>query len=136
MFSPLWFIDPDGNFIPDLAREVPTIENGGLSADGLTWKIKLRSDVKWHDGTPFTSKDVRFSWEFTGNADVPIVRRAVQTQVSAIDTPDDYTVVMHWKQLDARANAVSRDELYLYPEHIIRPLFASTPSCFQCITTV
>ena len=51
VFSPLWFIDPDGKFVPDLAREVPTVENGGLSADGLTWKIKLRSDVKWHDGT-------------------------------------------------------------------------------------
>jgi len=38
VFSPLWFIDPDGKFVPDLAREVPTVENGGLSADGLTWK--------------------------------------------------------------------------------------------------
>ena len=34
VFSQLWFIDPDGNFVPDLAREIPTIENGGLSADG------------------------------------------------------------------------------------------------------
>ncbi|MFX5494377.1 hypothetical protein ABTD62_21785, partial [Acinetobacter baumannii] len=34
LFSPLWFIDAEGRFVPDLAREVPSVENGGLSADG------------------------------------------------------------------------------------------------------
>ena len=61
LFSTLWFVDPDGRFVPDLAREVPSLENGGLSADGLTWKIKLRTDAKWHDGTAFTAEDVKFS---------------------------------------------------------------------------
>jgi ABC-type transport system substrate-binding protein len=38
------------NFIPQLAAEVPTVDNGGISADGLSWKIKLCSGVTWHDG--------------------------------------------------------------------------------------
>src|SRR5260370_40954817 len=59
IFSQLWFIDPDGNFVPDLAREIPAIENGGRSSHGLTWKLKLRSDVKWHDGTAVTAGDAR-----------------------------------------------------------------------------
>lgn len=121
--------DSEARLIPMVAERVPSFDDGTwvLNPDGtmrVTWH--LRPNAKWHDGTPFTSKDVRFSWEFTGNADVPLTRRSVQTNVTAIDTPDEHTVVMHWKQPDARANAVSRDELHLYPEHIMRPLFAST----------
>jgi peptide/nickel transport system substrate-binding protein len=63
VFDPLFAIDPDGKFTPALAVEVPTVENGGISADGLTWKIKLRDGVKWHDGTPFTADDVKFTLE-------------------------------------------------------------------------
>lgn len=63
LFDPLFAIDPDGKFIPALAVEVPSVENGGISADGLSWKVKLRDDVKWHDGTPFTAEDVKFTLE-------------------------------------------------------------------------
>jgi len=63
IFSPLWTVDPSGKMLPRLALEVPTVENGGLSPDGLTWSIKLRPGVKWHDGTPFTADDVKFSIE-------------------------------------------------------------------------
>ncbi|NKN37426.1 peptide ABC transporter substrate-binding protein [Agrobacterium sp. a22-2] len=63
LFDPLFAIDPEGKFTPALAIEVPTVENGGISADGLAWKVKLRDDVKWHDGTPFTAEDVKFTLE-------------------------------------------------------------------------
>ncbi|MCM2474648.1 peptide ABC transporter substrate-binding protein [Rhizobium sp. CG5] len=63
VFDPLFAIDPDGKFTPALAIDVPTVENGGISADGLSWKVKLRDDVKWHDGTPFTAEDVKFTLE-------------------------------------------------------------------------
>ncbi len=43
LFSPLWGVDPDGKFFPVLATEVPTAENGGVSADGLNWHVKLRA---------------------------------------------------------------------------------------------
>ena len=43
VFSPLWNVDARGNFIPQLATEVPTIGNGGISEDGLEWRVKLRS---------------------------------------------------------------------------------------------
>ena len=60
LYSPLWGVSPSGQLIPRLALEVPTVANGGLSADGLTWSLKLRPGVKWHDGTPFTSADVAY----------------------------------------------------------------------------
>ncbi len=50
VFSPLWNVDAKGNFNPQLAAEVPTIGNGGISEDGLEWRIKLRPGVMWHDG--------------------------------------------------------------------------------------
>ncbi|HEY5299452.1 MAG TPA: hypothetical protein VIJ55_02140, partial [Acetobacteraceae bacterium] len=50
LFSPLWGVDASGNFVPQLATEVPTVANGGISADGQSWRVKLRNDVKWHDG--------------------------------------------------------------------------------------
>ncbi|HWK44481.1 MAG TPA: peptide ABC transporter substrate-binding protein [Stellaceae bacterium] len=61
LFNPLWGVDPQGNFTPQLAREVPSIENGGVSKDGLVWKLRLREGVTWHDGTPFTAEDVKFT---------------------------------------------------------------------------
>jgi len=63
IFDPLFDVDSDGSFYPILAREVPTVENGGISADGLQWRIHLRDDVTWHDGKPFTAEDVKFNLE-------------------------------------------------------------------------
>jgi peptide/nickel transport system substrate-binding protein len=67
LFSPLWGVDDNGNFFPQLAAEIPTVENGGISEDGLTWKIKLRPGVTWHDGAPFTTDDVKFTLELINN---------------------------------------------------------------------
>jgi oligopeptide transport system substrate-binding protein len=47
---------------PDLATEVPTTSNGGISSDGLTYTIKLRKDVTFSNGDKFTSADVLYSW--------------------------------------------------------------------------
>src|SRR3954464_1224200 len=76
LFSGLWRVDPKGNFTPELAAEIPSLENGGISADGLTWRIKLRDGVKWHDGTPFTAEDVKFNIELINNPNFRAGRRA------------------------------------------------------------
>ncbi len=64
VLEPLANIGPDGQFVPVLAAEIPTLENGGVSEDltSITWT--LREDVLWSDGTPFTAADVIFTWEY------------------------------------------------------------------------
>lgn len=99
LFSTLWYIDPQGRFQPDLAREVPTLDNGGLSADGLTWKVKLRNDAKWHDGTPFTAEDVKFSIDLINNTAFRARNRVGHNLVHDIKVvaPDE----IHWRMESA-----------------------------------
>ena len=63
-YEPLAGWDADGNLYPVLAAEIPSRENGGLSADGRSVTWKLKRGVTWHDGQPFTADDVVFNWEF------------------------------------------------------------------------
>jgi peptide/nickel transport system substrate-binding protein len=67
LFSPLWGVDEQGNFFPQLAAEVPSVANGGISEDGRSWRIKLRPGVTWHDGHPFSADDVKFTLELLNN---------------------------------------------------------------------
>ncbi len=50
---------------PVLVKEMPTTENGGISADGKTITLKLRDDLVWSDGTPLTSADFAFTYQMT-----------------------------------------------------------------------
>ncbi|MBC5815461.1 MAG: peptide ABC transporter substrate-binding protein [Candidatus Eremiobacteraeota bacterium] len=96
--DPLIDIDPKGNEVPILAAQVPTLDNGGIAKDGLTYTYKLRQDVKWHDGAPFTSADVKFSWQSVMNPKNNVVSVRGYDQVQSVDTPDKYTIVFHLKK--------------------------------------
>src|SRR5207247_1867787 len=66
-YEPLAAWDPEGNLVPVLAAEIPDLENGGLTPDGMSVTWKLRKDVAWHDGRPFTADDVVFNWEYAAD---------------------------------------------------------------------
>jgi peptide/nickel transport system substrate-binding protein len=66
-YEPLAAWDPDGNLVPVLAAEIPEIENGGVAPDGMSVIWKLKGDVAWHDGRPFTADDVVFNWEYAAD---------------------------------------------------------------------
>jgi len=61
VFEGLLKFDKDLNLVPAVAKEVPTVANGGISADGKTYTYHLRNDVKYSDGKPVTAKDFEYS---------------------------------------------------------------------------
>lgn len=88
-------IDQNGEFVPMLAEELPTLDNGGLSPDYaiVTWKLK--PDLKWSDGEPLTSDDVKFTWEVLSNPDSgALTGTGGFDQIASVDTPDDLTAVI------------------------------------------
>ena len=62
-YEPLAAWDADGNLVPILADGIPSHENGLLAKDGTSVTWKLKKNVQWHDGKPFTADDVIFSYE-------------------------------------------------------------------------
>ncbi len=99
--EPLARFDPAGVIQPTLAAEIPTVENGGVAADftSITWT--LRDDVMWSDGTPFTSDDVLFSWEYCTNGtadpeDDLTGCSADFTTVESIEVDGDFSVTVNF----------------------------------------
>jgi peptide/nickel transport system substrate-binding protein len=98
MFEPLLHANVQGMPVPALAAQVPTPENGGISKDGLTITYHLRHGVKWTDGVPVTSKDVLWSWRAIMNKNNNVISQHGYDYVKSIETPDDYTVLVHLKR--------------------------------------
>ena len=98
MFEPLISADEHGTPVPILVLAVPSTDNGGISADGLRIVYHLRPDIRWSDGVPLTSKDVRWSWQAIMNPANNVVARHGYDVVQSIDTPDDRTVIVHLKE--------------------------------------
>lgn len=94
-------VDPDGNFIPVLAKEVPTVENGLVSEDGLTITYNLLEGVLWSDGEPFTCDDVVFTWEAIMNPTSGSVVTTGYDQMESVTCPDDNTLVIQYKEFYA-----------------------------------
>lgn len=66
-YEPLAAWDAEGNLVPILAAEIPSKENGGLSADGKSVVWKLKKGAQWHDGKPVTADDLVFNWEYASD---------------------------------------------------------------------
>lgn len=63
LFSGLFTYDEDLSVVPNLAVEMPSIANGGISEDGLTYTIKINPDAMWSDGQPLMAKDFVYSMQ-------------------------------------------------------------------------
>ncbi len=92
VIEPLGRYDPTGALVPFLAKEIPTVENGGVSEDltSITWKIK--EGIKWSDGTDFTAEDVKFTGDYCMNPDGGCAQFAKFNGVENIEVIDPLTV--------------------------------------------
>ncbi len=99
---------PDDKLYEGLAMEWKTTAP-------TTWQFKLRQGVKWHNGDPFTSADVKFSLERTYDPAAKTLVATVYTTIARIETPDPYTVLIHTKQPDPLLPA----RLAFYGGHIV-----------------
>jgi len=118
VFDALFRIDPQGVIQPNLAVEVPDQKNGGISEDGLKWRIRLRDDVRWHDGTPFSAEDVKFTLELITNPNFRSWRTAGHALVR------DITVIspteISWRMEEPFAPYLSfLTETFIVPKHIL-----------------
>lgn len=89
----------ENSYVPVLAREIPTEDNGGVvrNADGtvtMTWH--LQENVRWHDGEPFTSEDVCFTWDFVRSPGSQVYNRHEYLGIAECRMPDDHTVEFVW----------------------------------------
>ena len=96
--------DEHMNVIPLLAREVPTLENGGvrmLPGGGMDVTWRLRPGITWHDGVAFTSADVAFTVAAINSPAYKPESTDGFDRIASVDTPDSLTAVVHYKEVYA-----------------------------------
>lgn len=111
--------DPNGNYIPVLAQEVPNVENGGISEDGLTVTYVLKDGLTWSDGHPVTSRDVQFTWEAIMDPGNAVTSTAGYDKIASVDTPDEQTVVLNFSELVASALSLFNIPDAVLPAHAL-----------------
>ena len=117
-YEPLAAWDPEGNLKPKLAAEIPSRENGGLAADGKSVIWKLKRDVKWHDGKPFTADDVVFNWQYASDPATAAVTSGTYNECK-VEKVDDFTVkVIFTKPTPFWADAFVGTRGMIIPKHL------------------
>lgn len=115
-YEPLAIWDPDGHLKPILAAEIPSIQNGGLAADGKSVTWKLKPQVRWHDGEPFTADDIVFNWEYARDPATAAITSGRYTDL-VVEKLDDLTIRINFSKPEpfwASTFVTS----YIIPEHL------------------
>lgn len=119
LFSTLFKIDHNMHLQPDLLLEMPMV-----SADALQYSFLLRDDVTFHDGTPLTADDVRFTYEMKMAEGTIVPSRAMWEKIDTFDVtgPFSFTITLHeadvtWLESWAYADAM------IIPKHIVEQEF-------------
>jgi peptide/nickel transport system substrate-binding protein len=93
-----WDFDDQLNTVPVLVKEMPTIENGGITDGGKVITMKLRDDIVWSDGTPITSEDFIFTYQMTMDPKNTVSSTSPYDMLEKMEAPDAQTVVMTFKE--------------------------------------
>lgn len=96
--EPLAATGPDGKPVAKLAAEIPTVANNGIAKDftSITWKLK--PNVKWSDGTDFTSADVVFTWKYVTDKATASTDSSLFDGVKSVEAVDKTTVKVSYSE--------------------------------------
>ncbi|MFQ5434408.1 MAG: peptide ABC transporter substrate-binding protein, partial [Anaerolineae bacterium] len=114
-------IDADGNIFPELAAELPTIENGGVDFDEEAWTMdvtwKLRDDIQWADGEHVTADDIVFTWEAMTDEENGVWFDGVD-YTDSVEKIDDYTFIVHYNTVYPNyLLEFGGEDFVVWPEH-------------------
>ncbi|MEP7344119.1 MAG: ABC transporter substrate-binding protein, partial [Gemmatimonadaceae bacterium] len=104
---------------PDLQPQPSLAERWVVEDSGARYRFFLRHDVRWHDGKPFTSADVKFSFDSVLLRFHSRTRASLGPVLRSVETPDDYTVVFQFRRPYAPLLAqLDVDEAPIIPKHL------------------
>lgn len=99
VYEPLASYDREGNLVLFLADQVPSLENGDVAADGLSVTWRLKPDVVWSDGEPFTADDVKFTFDYLSNPETGATTLSNYSAVESVEVVDPLTVRVNFKEV-------------------------------------
>jgi peptide/nickel transport system substrate-binding protein len=125
-YEPLAAYDPEGNLFPVLAADVPSVENGTLAKD-LSWvSWRLKRNVTWHDGKPFTADDVLFNYEFVSDPATAALTGGSYREIARVEKLDSHTVkVVFKKPQPFWADAFCGNRGPIIPKHVFEPFMGA-----------
>ena len=140
VYEPLATFDKDGNMVPLLAAEIPSLDNGGVAADGKSVTWKLKQGVKWGDDELFTAADVLFTYEYVSNPKVKSTSANSYTDIENIEATGDYTVKITFKKVNpAWALPFTGPQGAIIPRHIFEayngPNASEAPANLKAVGT-
>ena len=94
-------VDDHDQLVPEVATQIPTLQNGGISPDGMTLTYHLRPGLKWQDGAPLTAADIIFTYHAIMNPKNNIQVTTGYDHIGSVTAPDPHTVVVHMKKFFA-----------------------------------
>src|SRR2546430_4823990 len=98
LYAPLIYGTPQGKLMPGIATSIPTVANGGVSADLKTVTFHLRSGLVWSDGQPLDARDVDYSWKLWANPKAAAYNTTPFAAIASADVAsDNLTITFHLK---------------------------------------
>lgn len=123
-FEPFIDLDENGRAVPALLSEIPSLANGGVSADGRTITYRLRPQVRWSDGVPVTSDDVLFTLQAILDPANPVRSHEGYDLIDRAVAKGPHTVVFHLKHAWAPAVmtyfSYGTSPQFVLPAHVLR----------------
>jgi peptide/nickel transport system substrate-binding protein len=120
-YEPLVSFDSEGNLVPVLAAEVPSLQNGGVARDGLSVTWKLKRNVQWHDGKPLTADDFVFTWEYAADPATNAISTGTYKEVARIEKLDAHTIKIVYQKPNPAWFQTFGGTLCVLPKHVFEP---------------